>query len=65
MRGRTMLILPVQQPGAAAITEDVFHYWLNLARLCCVSYGEKSLTDARWTYMKQLEQARQQRQMAK
>ncbi|EGG15486.1 UPF0557 family protein [Cavenderia fasciculata] len=35
--------------------QEIFHYWLTLARILAISFGEKSISLERWNYMKQLE----------
>lgn len=47
-----------QDPG---FNTDSFHTQLTLARLLCLSYGESTLTRARWDYVMSLEHKRQGR----
>ena len=48
----------------SSLTPAIFHQWLNLARLLAVSYGEKELTQERWSQALQMERQRSERMVA-
>lgn len=45
----------------SGIKVDLCHTWLNLARACCLTYGESTLTLARWQAVLELEVERLRR----
>lgn len=53
--------LAVAKQKDAAVTEETFHAWLNVARLLALSYGEEMLTMERWAHAMKLECRRRER----
>eukprot|EP00727_Mastigamoeba_balamuthi_P001784 m51a1_g11602 putative mini-chromosome maintenance complex-binding protein (773) ;mRNA; r:131193-137071 len=44
-----------RQEGDAEVTAETLHYWLNLTRLVCASFGQAKLTDELYQYAMDLE----------
>lgn len=50
-----------RKKDAANINAEVFHQWMNLARLFCLSHGETEMSLERWRQVMQMEGQRLQR----
>ncbi|CAM6091635.1 unnamed protein product [Calypogeia fissa] len=42
-----------------SLTPEIFHRWLSLARLLCLSHGERTLSLQRWRRVREMEQLRE------